>query len=178
MNETTEVKQTQVSKTTLYSRRDFFSKASWYVIWTSIGVSILATIKFFLPRVLYETPQIFKAGLPQEYAIGSVSTRWVKEQRVWIIREEKGFYAVFARCTHLGCIPIWIEGENKFKCPCHGSGFKKTGINYEGPAPRPLDRVKIAFADDGKILIDKSVLFSYEKGDWEKEDAFLKYESI
>ena len=46
-------------------------------------------------------------------------------------------------CTHLGCTPNWLEGEQKFKCPCHGSGFYKDGINFEGPAPRPLERYAI-----------------------------------
>ena len=51
-----------------------------------------------------------------------------------------------AVCTHLGCTPNWLEAEQKFKCPCHGSGFYKDGINFEGPAPaaagalRDLDR--------------------------------------
>ena len=32
--------------------------------------------------------------------------------------------------------------ENKFKCPCHGSGYDSEGVNFEGPAPRPMDRAK------------------------------------
>ena len=36
--------------------------------------------------------------------------------------------------------PNWLDGEQKFKCPCHGSGFYMTGVNFEGPAPRPLER--------------------------------------
>ena len=45
-----------------------------------------------------------------------------------------------------------LSAENKFKCPCHGSGFRTTGINFEGPAPRPLERARIVLADDGQIL--------------------------
>jgi cytochrome b6-f complex iron-sulfur subunit len=67
-----------------------------------------------------------------------------------------------------------LNAENKFKCPCHGSGFRRTGINFEGPAPRPLERVKIVLADDGQLAIDKSVLFRSEKGEWTKPEAFLK----
>ena len=58
-------------------------------------------------------------------------------------------------CTHLGCTPNWLEAENKFKCPCHGSGFYMSGINFEGPAPRPLERVTVSLADDGQVLVDK-----------------------
>lgn len=170
-------KETSTQTPSLYSRRDFFTKVGWQAFLAGIGVSVLSIVKFFFPRVLYETPQIFLAGFPQEYGLG-VSTRWVKEHRVWIIRDEKGFYGLFARCTHLGCTAIWMESENKFKCPCHGSGFKMNGINYEGPAPRALERVKITLADDGSILVDKGVLFAYEKGEWEKPDAFLQYENV
>jgi len=65
--------------------------------------------------------------------------------------------------------------ENKFKCPCHGSGFRKDGTNFEGPAPRPLERIKIARADDGQLLIDKSVVFRKELGEWQKPGAYLKF---
>ena len=33
--------------------------------------------------------------------------------------------------TALGCTPNWLEAEFKFKCPCHGSGFYISGINFE-----------------------------------------------
>ncbi|HET7705552.1 MAG TPA: Rieske (2Fe-2S) protein, partial [Thermoanaerobaculia bacterium] len=58
---------------------------------------------------------------------------------------------------------------------CHGSGYYKTGINFEGPAPRPLERAKIAIdTADGQILIDKSVAFHQERGEWTHPDSFLK----
>src|SRR5204862_444007 len=82
-----------------------------------------------------------------------------KDQRVWIIRTEEGLYALFAKCTHLGCTPRRLTAENKFKCPCHGSGFYKTGINFEGPAPSPLERLRITKAEDGQLLIDKGVKY-------------------
>ena len=52
------------------------------------------------------------------------------------------FFALSTVCTHLGCTPNWLPVESKFKCPCHGSGFRMTGIHFEGPAPRPLERFK------------------------------------
>ena len=113
-----------------------------------------------------------KAGLPQDFAIGEVSEKFKKEFRVWIIRNEEGFYAIFAKCTHLGCTPRWLSAENKFKCPCHGSGYYKSGVNFEGPAPRPMDRVRITRAEDGQIVVDVSVKYVY--GTWDKPGAFLK----
>jgi len=88
--------------------------------------------------------------------IGEVSAKFKQDFRVWIVREEAGIYAIFAKCTHLGCTPRWLAAEKKFKCPCHGSGFFKSGLNFEGPAPRPLDRFEIRLAEDGQIVVDKS----------------------
>ena len=74
----------------------------------------------------------------------------------------------------LGCTPNWLEGEQKFKCPCHGSGFYKDGINFEGPAPRPLERFAIKIADDGQVEIDKSKKFQQEMGQWKDPASFVK----
>ena len=45
-----------------------------------------------------------------------------------------------------------------------------TGIHFEGPAPRPLERFKIGLANDGQILVDKTKSFKWEKGEWENPD--------
>lgn len=150
------------------SRRDFGSKAGWVAFFTFMATFLLGSLRFMFPRVLFEPSPRFKAGPPEDYPVGEVSTKWVKDYRVWIIREEWGFYALLAICTHLGCTPRWLAAENKFKCPCHGSGFTKEGINFEGPAPRPLERVAISLAEDGQILVDKSVRFREERGEWDK----------
>ena len=81
--------------------------------------------------------------------------------------------AIQSVCTHLGCPPNWLASEQKFKCPCHGSGFYISGINFEGPAPRPLERFKVALADDGQIMVDKSQKFQEELGQWADPDSFI-----
>jgi cytochrome b6-f complex iron-sulfur subunit len=109
--------------------------------------------------------------------MGEVSEKYKQDQRVWIIREETGVYAMFAKCTHLGCTPRWLAAENKFKCPCHGSGFYKSGLNFEGPAPRPLDRFKLTVGDDGQLVVDKSKIFKGTAGadpDEQYPDSVLK----
>jgi cytochrome b6-f complex iron-sulfur subunit len=73
----------------------------------------------------------------------------------------------------LGCTPNWLEAEQKFKCPCHGSGFYKDGINFEGPAPRPLERYAISIAASGEVEVDKSVLFFEEKGEWANPTSYI-----
>ena len=96
--------------------------------------------------------------------LGEFNEKFKQEYRVWIVREEAGLYALFAKCTHLGCTPRWLPAENKFKCPCHGSGFYKDGPNFEGPAPRPLDRFKIEVGEVGQVVVDKAVLYHMNAG--------------
>ena len=145
------------------------------------GVAALATllaswplVRSLLPNVLYEPPASFKAGAPDEYSVG-VDERWKARFGVWIVRDSTGFTAIKSVCTHLGCTPNWLSAEEKFKCPCHGSGFYATGINFEGPAPRPLERYRIYLADDGQLVVDRSRIFQQEKGQWTDPDASFSY---
>ena len=91
-----------------------------------------------------------------------------------MVRTKTEFFVLSTVCTHLGCTPNWLAAEQKFKCPCHGSGFYSTGINFEGPAPRPLERHKVALAPDGQLEVDKSKKFQQEKGQWDDPEASLQ----
>jgi len=157
----------------LWGRREIVTGLGWLsVLGASAGV-VGGLVRFMFPKVLFEPALVFKAGFPHEYAIGTVDTRWVRDQRVWIIREPAKMYAVSAICTHLGCTPVWLANEDKFKCPCHGSGFYKTGVNYEGPAPRALERLRIDIGADGQIVVDKSKKFIQEKGGWDLPGSYI-----
>ena len=152
---------------------------SWGAFTAASAAALAATGRFMFPNVLTEPPQQFKVGFPAEYAMG-VDERWKDKFGVWLVRTPEdivqgasGFYALISVCTHLGCTPNWLSAELKFKCPCHGSGFRPTGINFEGPAPRPLERARIVLADDGQILVDKSLKFQFELGQWASPEAFL-----
>ena len=151
----------------IWARRSFLGLAGWGLLGGTFGVWATAFTRFMFPRVLFEPALDFKAGFTTDFTVG-VSTKFTPEKNVWIVREGGVMYALIAVCTHLGCTPRWLSLEEKFKCPCHGSGFKMNGINFEGPAPRPLERAKIFIGDDGQIVIDKSVQFRWEKGEWGK----------
>ncbi len=170
------------SKTTT-PRRSFLSwvTLAWVAFTASMLASLTATARFMFPNVLFEPPPTFKAGFPNEIQIGQVDERFKQRFAVWLVRSAydewgmaTGIYALSTVCTHLGCTPNWLEAEQKFKCPCHGSGYYKTGVNFEGPTPRPLERYAISLADDGQILVDKSRKFQEEKGEWNNPAAFLK----
>jgi len=158
------------------SRRNFMSLGFW-----SLGAATLfwtlASVKFMFPNVLREAPSKFKVGLPDAFPPGQVSTKYKAQFAVWIANSQfngqQQIYALKSVCTHLGCTPNWLEAEQKYKCPCHGSGFYKDGINFEGPAPRPLERYAIAISDDGQIEIDRSQTFQEEMGQWEDPSCFI-----
>jgi len=137
------------------------------LVWSGVAAFLVAWfvafLRFFLPRTLFEPPTVFKIGYPSDYALG-VDTKWQQKYRIWVDRTPDRLFVIYARCTHLGCTPDWKASENKFKCPCHGSGYDSEGINFEGPAPRPMDRAHVELAPDGQIIVDVSRLYQWPKG--------------
>src|SRR3989338_5886661 len=108
------------------TRRRFLVQCGWGLFWVFLGGLGASFLRYLFPNVLYEPSMSFKAGDPKEYEVGIVSDRWKKSQRVWIVRTPEGVYALWARCTHLGCTPNWFVTEERFKCPCHGSNFNRS----------------------------------------------------
>ena len=172
------VPRTPDDESPLMGRRGWMGLA-WGSFTAATAGCLAATGRFMFPNVLNEPPQQFTIGFPDEYGEG-VDERWKDRFGVWVVRtpfddyhEAPGFYALLVTCTHLGCTPNWLSAESKFKCPCHGSGFRPTGINFEGPAPRPLERARIVLAEDGQIMVDKARKFQEELGQWTDPEAFL-----
>ena len=160
-----------------FTRRGFFSWAAvgWVGFSAAIGGCLGAFNRFLFPNVLFEPPTRFKVGRPDEFGEGIVDERFKEARGIWVINDGTRIYALITICTHLGCPPNWLGAQNKFKCPCHGSGFYMSGINFEGPAPRPLERYRIAQSDDGQIVVDRSRIFQQEKGQWSDPDSFLRF---
>ena len=162
------------SKTSL-NRREFFNYVvvGWAMFTAAmVGMATLA-FRFSYPNVNFEPEMDFLAGAPDDYA-GGVDERWKNAYGVWMVKQEGKLVALSNICTHLGCIPTWLPAELKFKCPCHGSGYYMSGINFEGPAPRPLERYKIFLQADGKIRIDKTKVYRWEKGEWDNKESYLE----
>ncbi len=164
-------------------RRRQFLKVPWIGLgWGSFitGSAAFTAMmgRFMFPNVLAEPPSTIKVGLPTNYEAEGVSERFKTDWGFWIVRStryngEDVIYALQSVCTHLGCPPNWLAGEQKFKCPCHGSGFYISGVNFEGPAPRPLERFKVTTGDDGQIVVDKSAKFQEELGQWSDPSSFI-----
>ncbi len=138
------------------------------IVWASVTgflvTCFLMFLRFFLPRAIFEPSSTFRIGAPADYALG-VDTKWQQQYRIWVTRTSDRLFVIYAVCTHLGCTPDWKASENKFKCPCHGSGYDSEGVNFEGPAPRPMDRAHVELDAEGQIVVDLARLYNWPKGE-------------
>ncbi len=174
------------------TRRSFlmsWAGVSWGAFAAANGVGGLALLRFMLPNVLFEPVQVFKAGKLDDYEWDKPDERFKTSQKAWLnktrsdFNKKAQFYALDTTCTHLGCTPNVLFSESKIKCPCHGSGFRFNGVNFEGPAPRPLERYKV-YVDpiDGQIVVDKTKKFHYETGpgggDWNNPESFIDLSNV
>lgn len=135
----------------------------WSCVVAFLAAWFIAFFRFFLPRTLFEPATSFKIGYPSDFGLG-VDTKFQQKYRIWVDRVPGRIFVIYAKCTHLGCTPDWKPAENKFKCPCHGSGYDSEGVNFEGPAPRPMDRAHVEMGPDGQIIVDVSRLYQWPKG--------------
>ena len=79
-----------------------------------------------------------------------------------INKGEEQFIALSSKCTHLGCTVPWVDKENKFACPCHGSSFDIKGSVISSPAVRPLDIYKVSI-ENNVVKVDTSKSIEREK---------------
>jgi len=167
------------------SRREFLQKGisvvGWGAFFLGIGAGGYQTVRFFFPSVVFHPPSVFQIGRiedflstepPDAYGVISVETRFKQDHRFFVVREAGRIYALYARCTHLGCTVNWFPGLRIFKCPCHGSEFHADGKEFAGPAPRPLDRLKISLDSEENILVDTRVVFTARE--FEQKRAYIE----
>jgi cytochrome b6-f complex iron-sulfur subunit len=140
----------------------FRRRLIWTAVWGYLAANFFMFLRFFFPRALFEPNTVHKIGYPSDFQIG-VNEKYKQAYRIWVVKEPPRLFCIFAKCTHLGCTPDWKPAENKFKCPCHGSGYTPEGVNFEGPAPRPMDRAQVELDATGQIVVDTSRLFSWFK---------------
>ncbi len=151
------------------ARRSFLRRLGLGALVAGLGGQAYGLLRALVPNILYEPPQRFKVGSPQQFPPG---VTFLDEHRVFVVREGDQLHAISATCTHLGCTvkaitlnqprrveikgkPVEITAE--FHCPCHGSKYFGDGTNYAGPAPKPLPWLAMGIAaDDGQLEIDAS----------------------
>jgi nitrite reductase/ring-hydroxylating ferredoxin subunit len=132
------------------SRRSLLSLASMGSFLAALGTAIAGILRLPNPAVLPGPARRFKLGAPDEFAVGSETA--FAEQNLVLFRDNEGFYAVSAICTHLGCTVA--RSKEGFACPCHGSRFDNAGKVVAGPAPRPLPSLELARAADGQLIVN------------------------
>ncbi|MBI1766489.1 MAG: ubiquinol-cytochrome c reductase iron-sulfur subunit [Acidobacteria bacterium] len=149
------------------TRRSFLTRLGFGATLLALAGQAYAFLRSLKPNVLYEAPQRFKVGTPDQFGEGG---KFLEDKRLFVFRQGKTFYAISASCTHLGCTVKMeklnqpkkvktrqreFEEQYEFHCPCHGSKYYGDGTNYAGPAPRPLDYFKLELAaEDGQLIVD------------------------
>ncbi len=132
-------------------RRNFLALAAVGSFVGAWGAALIGALRLPIPSVYPEASPRFRIGRPDTYLLGS-ATR-IPGRNVWIFRDESGFYAISAVCTHLGCIVDRDENQ-QFICPCHGTFFDAEGKLLSGPAPAPLPWLEIGLDPSGDLFVD------------------------
>lgn len=145
------------------SRRDFFTVGGWVVFLVTMLIYAWETLGpkgFFFPKVLFEPSKVFPVGFPSDFGDNTVTT--LKARKVFVLRDGNSFMAISMVCQHLGCAVHWSKEKNVFECPCHGSKYYRNGVNFAGPAPRPLYHFDITLKDNGKLVVDTNIIVDIE----------------
>ncbi|HET7009418.1 MAG TPA: ubiquinol-cytochrome c reductase iron-sulfur subunit [Anaerolineales bacterium] len=116
----------------------------------SSWVALRLGLRYLIPPFSYGLPSLVRAGKPSDFPQGS--RRLLQRDRILIVHDPAGFRALSAVCSHLGCTVTLMEWG--FNCPCHGSKFDWDGVNFAGPAPRPLDCFAVGLSSDGELVVD------------------------
>ena len=148
-------------------RREFLNRLGLFSIIALFAAQLFTWIRSLFPNVNYGQLRRVKLGNPRDLPEG---VTFYNDLKIYVYRERDTFHAISAVCTHLGCTvnhshlsrpkTVEIDGKrveirSEFHCPCHGSRFYGDGTNYAGPAPRPLEWVRVELApEDGKLVID------------------------
>ena len=141
------------------SRRDFLTRTGVGACAVTAAGSLVVTLDFLKPKVLFEPPTVFHAGSAMDYPDGTV--RFNREQRAYVIGGGGGVFALSAVCTHLGCITRFLSDEKAIACPCHGSRFDLEGNVTHGPAPRSLPWLEVQVDATGSLVVDTSVFIPH-----------------
>lgn len=83
---------------------------------------------------------------------------------IYVARDNRGFMAINATCTHQGCEAIYVDASKAYECGCHGSRFGFDGTVIMGPAQRPLSHVFICRNSDGLFVVHPDNVLSSSSG--------------
>ncbi len=131
------------------NRRDFLKLAASGLLSASGILALGGLLRYLSHPANPAPPTEFDLGLAENYPPGSRSV--VAGGSALLIHADSGFHALSLACTHLGCT-VEATGDG-FLCPCHGSRFDAEGKPQNGPAAKPLRRLKVEPTPAGHILL-------------------------
>jgi cytochrome b6-f complex iron-sulfur subunit len=134
------------------TRRGMLAFTGWLTMALLAVQAVVAFVFFFWPRKTGAFGTVISAGKVSDYKVGDV--KYFVDGKFYLVRLQEGFIALYQKCPHLGCVVPWksdyeFQGSKGwFVCPCHGSTYQTTGQIVYGPAPRPMDYMKVTVKGD------------------------------
>jgi len=183
------------------TRRQFLFLMGGLAATGSLVLGGFKLLGFMFPAATGDAPQLFKtSNLPSPVTVADLTggvadgkprnataVRPITSERVTLVLDSAGVYAVYLVCTHLGCTPNYtsdvVSGSgvpdsvakargdrpaaaqipDGWACPCHGSRYFIDSTNFYGPAPRPMDWVDVQLTPDGYFVVDRGNIVAYRQ---------------
>jgi cytochrome b6-f complex iron-sulfur subunit len=165
------------------SRRQFFNRASIFLVLTGTAAFGASLIAFLWPRAGGGFGSKVNVGRLDDLIAQIRSERgfvYKPEARTWLTSYpadslskarlsygkqtvstgmESGIIALYQKCPHLGCRVPECKSSQWFECPCHGSQYNRVGEKKAGPAPRGMDRFGVSVTN-GNVIVDTGTTFN------------------
>ena len=165
------------------SRRQFFNRASIFLVLTGTAAFGASLIDFLWPRAGGGFGSKVNVGRLDDLIAQIRSERgfvYKPEARTWLTSYpadslskarlsygkqtvstgmESGIIALYQKCPHLGCRVPECKSSQWFECPCHGSQYNRVGEKKAGPAPRGMDRFGVSVTN-GNVIVDTGTTFN------------------
>ncbi|GDX25765.1 hypothetical protein LBMAG12_01390 [Actinomycetes bacterium] len=165
------------------SRRQFFNRASIFLVLTGTAAFGASLIAFLWPRAGGGFGSKVTVGRLDDLVAQIRSERgfvYKPEARTWLTSYpadslpkarlsygkqtvstgmESGIIALYQKCPHLGCRVPECKSSQWFECPCHGSQYNRVGEKKAGPAPRGMDRFGVSVTN-GNVVVDTGTRFN------------------
>jgi len=116
-------------------------------------------------------PVTLDVGPVADYKADGITSKWMSDDKVAVIRHNGTLYASSALCTHRGGT-IQPVDDASFECPRHHAKYDIEGNVTKGPAKKALVRFAISVDAHGHVIVDKSRSFLPEQ--WNDPASFVK----
>ncbi len=134
------------------SRRTFLGRLLGGSLVLALLGSVRALWRFLTPPIT--TPAPPPVPVPDASSLTPGGLLYIAPARAYLARDEHGYFAISAVCTHLGCLVD--QTPEGFRCPCHGSRFAPDGTVEAGPAAQPLPHLALRQNADRQVVIDRT----------------------